>query len=84
MARYPSDTHPKIAEMQLHMLSQVPVQRKLAMVGDMNNAVLSLAMIGLKRRHPHDREAELRRRLSDLVLGPKLAAKVYGPANHED
>ncbi|NJN82221.1 MAG: hypothetical protein HC802_08040 [Caldilineaceae bacterium] len=39
----------------------------------------SLALAGLRQRHPNADEPELRRRLADLTLGPKLAAQVYGP-----
>jgi hypothetical protein len=38
-----------------------------------------LALAGLRERFPNASESELRRRLATLLLGPELAAKVYGP-----
>ena len=38
-----------------------------------------LAFSGLHQRYPNTSEAELRRRLADLLLGSELAEKTYGP-----
>jgi hypothetical protein len=53
--------------------------RKFAVVIDANRTARTLALAGLRRRHPGETEACLRRRLADLWLGPELAAKAYGP-----
>ena len=74
-----SDTNPEIAELQRDLLRQVGPARKLAMLGEMNKTVKVLALSGLRSRYPNDSPAVLRRRLADLILGPELAAKVYGP-----
>lgn len=74
-----SDTNPEIAELQRSLLRQVGSARKLAMLGEMNKAVKALALSGLRSRYPEDNPTMLRRRLADLILGPKLAAQVYGP-----
>lgn len=74
-----SDTHPEIAELQRDLLRQVGSARKLAMLSEMNKTVKALALSGLRSRYPDDSPAMLRRRLADLVLGPELAAQVYGP-----
>ncbi len=44
----------------------------------------TLALAGLRNRHPQAGEAEIRRRLMDLLLGEELAAKVYGPPDYGD
>lgn len=74
-----SDTHPDIAALQRNLLRQVGPARKLAMLGQMNRTVKTLALSGLQSRYPEDSPDILRRRLADLVLGPELAASVYGP-----
>lgn len=74
-----SDTHPEIAELQRNLLRQVGSARKLAMLSEMNKTVKVLALSGLRSRYPGDSPAMLRPRLADLVLGPELAAQVYGP-----
>ncbi|HXK43960.1 MAG TPA: hypothetical protein PKV82_14160 [Anaerolineae bacterium] len=45
----------------------------------MNATARALALSGLHARYPQAGEAELRRRLADLLLGAELAARVYGP-----
>jgi hypothetical protein len=54
------------------------------MVGQMNQTLRTLALSGLRQRHPSATPEELRRRLADLLLGPTLAAQVYGPLKPPD
>ena len=75
--------------MQIERLRQMPherpnVWRKMELVGDMNEAVRTLALAGLRQRHPHDTPTQRRRRLADLMLGRDLAARVYGPLQEEE
>lgn len=65
--------------MQIEMLRNASPARKLELVGQLNLTVKTLAMAGLKTRYPNDSPELLRRRLADLILGPELALKVYGP-----
>ena len=57
--------------------------RKLELVGQLNAALQALLLSGLRQRHPQATSEELRRLLADLVLGPELAACVYGPRPEE-
>ena len=77
------DTSPQIERIQIEGLRQMPPWRKLALVGDMNDAVRALALAGLRQRYPDDTPAQRRRRLADLVLGPELATCVYGPPQED-
>lgn len=74
-----SDTHPKIEHIQLELMRQAPVWKKLNMVGQMYQTTKLLSLSGLRHRYPEASDAQLRRRLADLLLGPELAAKAYGP-----
>ena len=74
-----SDTRPEIAALQRRLLRQAGPARKLAMLGQMNQTVMTLALSGLRSRYPDDSAEMLRRRLSDLILGAELASRVYGP-----
>jgi len=74
-----SDTRPEVAALQRRLLRQVGPARKLAMLGQMNLTVKTLALSGLRSRYPGDSPELIRRRLADLVLGPALASLVYGP-----
>jgi hypothetical protein len=79
-----SDTHPQIETLQLQMLRTAPSWRKAHMLGQMYATVKQLAYQGLCQRHPGASEAELRRRLADLLLGEDLAQQVYGPLRNEE
>jgi len=74
-----SDTRPEAEAVLIGMLRQAPPWRKLHMVGQLNQTVRTLALSGLRQRYPEATPQELRRRLADLLLGPDLAALVYGP-----
>ncbi len=79
-----SDTHPDIERLLIERLRQMPSWRKMALMAEMNRTVRTLALAGLRQRYPDDTPAQLRRRLADLLLGPALAARVYGPLPEED
>jgi len=78
MAMELSDTHPEAEAVRLQLLRAAPVWRKLQLLGQLNATAQTLALSGLRARYPHADEAELRRRLADLLLGADLAARVYG------
>ena len=72
------DTHPEAEKVLIDLLRKAPSWRKLEMVGQLNAAVKTLMLSGLRERYPNDPPARLRRRMADLLLGPELAARVYG------
>jgi hypothetical protein len=74
---YP-DTHPKIEDLQIKLLRDVPAWKKLELLCQLNQTASTLALSGLRQRHPMAGESELRRRLAGLLLGEELASKVYG------
>lgn len=73
-----SDTHPKMEALQIQLWRQATPTRKMNMLAQLNASVRMLALAGLRSRFPNANEAELRRRLADLLLGEELARKVYG------
>ena len=75
----PNDTHPDAQAVRLQLLRAAPAWRKLELLGQLNLGAQTLALSGLRARHPNAGQAELRRRLADLLLGVELAARVYGP-----
>lgn len=79
-----SDTSLEAERVQIELLRQMPAWRKLQMVAAMNQTVRTLALSGLRQRFPHASEAELQRRLADLLLGEELAARVYGKRKRDD
>lgn len=81
---FSGDTHPEIQRLQIERLRQLPAWRKLALMADMGETVRILALAGLRQRYPDDPPALRRRRLAHLMLGPELAARVYGPQPEPD
>jgi hypothetical protein len=73
-----SDTHPKVEALQIQLWRRASPTRKMHMLAQLNASVRMLALAGLRSRYPKANEAELRRRLADLLLGEELARKVYG------
>ena len=84
MTRLFSDTQPEAERVLIELLRRAPVARKLEMLGQMNAAARQLALQGLRVRHPAATEAQLQRYLADLLLGPELAARAYGPRPLEE
>ncbi len=73
------DTSPEAEQVLLSLMRAAPTWRKLEMVDELNQTVRLLATVGLKERYPLAAPAELNRRLADLMLGPDLAARAFGP-----
>lgn len=74
-----ADTRPEAEAILIALLRQAPAWRKLYMVSQMNLTVRTLALSGLRQRYPQASPAELNRHLADILLGPQLAQKAYGP-----
>jgi hypothetical protein len=68
--------------LQIRSWRQATPTRKMQMLAQLNAAVRLLALTGLRSRYPKASEAELQRRLADLLLGEELAYKVYGEVPH--
>lgn len=73
-----SDTDPRMEALQIRLLGQATPQRKMELLAQLNAAARMLALNGLRSRYPQASEAELYRRLADLLLGKDLAHKVFG------
>lgn len=73
-----SDTHPKMEALQIQLWREASPLRKMNMLAQLNASARMLALTGLRAQYPQAGEAELRRKLADLLLGEELAGKVYG------
>jgi hypothetical protein len=78
------EPNPEIERLRLAGLRQMPAWRKLELTAEMGRTVQMLALAGLRQRYPDDTPARRRRRLADLLLGPELAARAYGPPPEEE
>ena len=84
MPPFYTDTDPKIEALQVQYLRAAPSWRKMEMLAGLNASARALALTGLRQRFPMADEAELRRRLADLLLGSDLAQKVYAELEDAD
>lgn len=82
MPSFYTDTDSKMETLQIQLLRTAPSWRKMEMLAGLNAFARRLALAGLRQRYPNAGEAELQRRLADLLLGPDLARNVYGDLNN--
>jgi hypothetical protein len=76
-----SDTHPNMERMQIELVRRMPAWKKFTIVDGLNETVKTLAISGIKQRHPNATPKQIHRMLADLILGTELAQKVYDPAH---
>ena len=75
-----SDTHPKIEQMQIEFIRRMTTWKKFAILDGLNETVKTLAVSGIKQRHPDATPQQIHRMLAELMLGEELARKVYDHA----
>ena len=80
MSTLDSDTHSKMEALQIQIIRRMPSWKKISIVDGLNETVKTLAISGIKQRHPNATPVQVRRMLADLTLGAELAGKVYGHA----
>lgn len=78
------DTHPEAEAVLIHLLRAAPPWRKLEMVAQISAAVKAMTLSGLRVSYPEDSPAMIRRRMAELLLGPDLAARAYGPLTEDE
>ncbi len=73
-----SDTQPSTEALQIGLLRQASPTRKMNMLAGLNDTARLLVLTGLRSQYPRAGEAELCRKLANLLLGVELAQKLYG------
>lgn len=74
------DTTPEAEAVQLRIFREMPPWEKAKLIEDAIQTSYTLAIAGLRHRHPNADDDEIRRRLMDVMLGEELAERVYGKA----
>jgi len=72
-----ADTHPKMEQLQIELIRRMPSWKKISIVDGLNETVKTLAISGIKQRHPNATQKQIHRMLAELMLGAELAHKVY-------
>ena len=70
------DTTPEVEAIQFAFYRSAPTWKKLEMMSDLNRSMRTLAMSGLRKRHPNATPEELRYRLAELLYGAEIAEKM--------
>ena len=76
MSRLFTDTNAKSEALFISLMREAPAWRKLAMVDQLNQTVRSLALNGLRKRHPRASREELKWLLAELTLGTDLVNQI--------
>jgi len=76
---YP-DTHPKMEALQIELIRSMPAWKKISIMDGLNETIKTLAVSGIKQRHPNASPSQIQRMLAELTLGAELARKVYDHA----
>lgn len=73
------DTDPEAHRIHIDLMRRAEGWRKLQLADQLHQSLRTFALAGLRARYPGAPAEELRRRLADLLLGPALAERAYGP-----
>lgn len=77
------DTSPETEALLIQLLAKKSPAEKLQMVSKMNATVRSLAMSGLRERHPAESDLQLKVRLAELLYGSDIAKIIAERLNVE-
>lgn len=72
------DTTPEAEAVQLRIFREMPPWEKAKLIDEAIQTSYTLAIAGLRHRHPDADDEEIHRRLMDVMLGEELAERVYG------
>jgi hypothetical protein len=74
-----NDSSEEARNVQHRVLSKMSPARKILLLEDANRTARRLALAGIQSRFPRATREQQIRLLMDIVLGPELATRVYGP-----
>ena len=73
-----ADTDPSTESILIGLLRDAPEWRRVEIMCGMIETLRQLVFGGVRQRHPHASEAEVRRLAADILLGPEIAETAYG------
>lgn len=73
------DTDIQAERVLIGLLREAPEWRRIEIMCGMIETLRGLVFSGVRERYPNADEDEVRRRAADVLLGPELAEKAYGP-----
>jgi hypothetical protein len=76
MKSHPVDTHPKIEQVQMRLLSQAGPGRRLELTRALSQGTIEMSRRALQRRYPQLSERKIALKLLALCYGEELARRV--------
>ena len=73
------DTTRDAESLQISLMRSASAADKLRAAGELTEAAVLLALVGLRTRHSEASETQIRARLARLIVGEDLACRAYGP-----
>lgn len=77
-AALPNDTHPKIEALLIEGYRKMSPMQKLERVCALTRAVQELALLDVRRRHPHAGAREQALRVASRWIEPDLMVRAFG------
>ena len=74
-----NDTTAAAEKARLSALRAMTPERRFSMALGWSQSIRDMSRAGLRERFPDHSEEQLNRLMAERLLGPELAAKVYGP-----
>jgi hypothetical protein len=73
----PRDTRPEALRRYVQLLQGQPPHRRLAQAAALSQTIRTLAVAGIKRRHPDATAGEVRARLAVRLYGRDVARRMF-------
>ena len=78
MSRFlPFDTAPEAQALQDQLYRELGVFERVATIFRLNASVRAMTVAGIRRRHPHYTDDDVKMALARLILGDELVRKVW-------
>jgi hypothetical protein len=78
MSALPNDTHPKIHALLIEGYRKMSSSQKFAQACALTRTVQQLALLDVRRRHPHADEREQALRVASRWIEPEMMLRVFG------
>lgn len=76
MPKFPTDTHPEVAELQVRLLREAGPARRFALASSLTRTVVHLSKQAIVKTRPELSERERELLFVELNYGPELASGV--------
>jgi hypothetical protein len=72
------DTSPRKRSIYYELLRALTPEQRARKVSDLSRAVRTMALAGIRQRHPGATAGEIAARLAERLYGAQVAARIFG------